>query len=408
MCRNIRPLHNFEPPATRDEVTAAALQYVRKVSGTTSRRPPTRRPSTARSARSRTSPSTCSTTWSPVPPPKNREVEAEKARARAALRYGRDHTARRASRGGRRPRRGCPRPARRPPARGPHRRRSLDRLRHPRLPRAGIPDADADDLPRSSSRARPPSSGTGRAATWAGAGCAAPTPNAGPPRPGTAGSRAADHPERRRPARGGGVAAAGGAARPNRRRRLPRLPYDVPAVGPPGPARRAQPGLRRAARRGAGPARRRRRARRHVVFGCPGATSAAACSSPTSCSSGRTSRAARVDRCYAAVDALGDDGGALLVAGSSLTVMSGFRFVRRAARAGTPVVIVNRGETRGDELATYKLEVGCSEFLTTLGARHRFRGSATCARRCDRPPRARSRRSPRRSRPGSPRPWRRR
>ena len=76
--------------------------------------------------------------------------------------------------------------------------------------------------------------------------------------------------------------------------------------------------------------------------------------------------AARVDRCYAAVDAMGTSGGALLVAGSSLAVMSGFRFVRRAARAGTPVVIVNRGETRGDELATYKLEVGCSEFLTTL------------------------------------------
>ena len=35
MCRNIRPLNNFEPPATRDEVTAAALQYVRKVAGTT-------------------------------------------------------------------------------------------------------------------------------------------------------------------------------------------------------------------------------------------------------------------------------------------------------------------------------------------------------------------------------------
>ena len=34
MCRNIRPLNNFEPPATRDEVTAAALQYVRKVAGT--------------------------------------------------------------------------------------------------------------------------------------------------------------------------------------------------------------------------------------------------------------------------------------------------------------------------------------------------------------------------------------
>jgi NAD-dependent SIR2 family protein deacetylase len=74
---------------------------------------------------------------------------------------------------------------------------------------------------------------------------------------------------------------------------------------------------------------------------------------------------ARVARCYDAVDALGAEG-ALLVAGSSLTVMSGLRFVRRAARAGTPVVIVNRGTTRGDELATYKLEVGCSEFLTEL------------------------------------------
>ena len=74
----------------------------------------------------------------------------------------------------------------------------------------------------------------------------------------------------------------------------------------------------------------------------------------------------RVERCYAAVDALTPDGGALLVAGSSLTVMSGFRFVRRAARHGVPVVIVNRGATRGDDHATYKLEVGCSEFLTAL------------------------------------------
>jgi NAD-dependent SIR2 family protein deacetylase len=67
----------------------------------------------------------------------------------------------------------------------------------------------------------------------------------------------------------------------------------------------------------------------------------------------------------AAGDALADDG-ALLVAGSSLTVMSGLRFVRRAARNGTPVVIVNRGTTRGDDLATYKLDAGCSEFLTEL------------------------------------------
>jgi NAD-dependent SIR2 family protein deacetylase len=76
----------------------------------------------------------------------------------------------------------------------------------------------------------------------------------------------------------------------------------------------------------------------------------------------------RVARCYAAVEALGPDG-ALLVAGSSLTVMSGLRFVKRAASGGTPIVIVNRGLTRGDALAAYKLEVGCSEFLGELAAR---------------------------------------
>ena len=76
----------------------------------------------------------------------------------------------------------------------------------------------------------------------------------------------------------------------------------------------------------------------------------------------------RVASCYAAVEALGADG-ALLVAGSSLTVMSGLRFVKRAAQGGTPIVIVNRGVTRGDALASYKLEVGCSEFLTELVTR---------------------------------------
>jgi NAD-dependent SIR2 family protein deacetylase len=59
---------------------------------------------------------------------------------------------------------------------------------------------------------------------------------------------------------------------------------------------------------------------------------------------------------------------ALLVVGSSLTVMSGFRFVRRAARAGVPVVIVNRGATRGDDLATVTLHAGCSEFLAELAS----------------------------------------
>jgi NAD-dependent SIR2 family protein deacetylase len=83
----------------------------------------------------------------------------------------------------------------------------------------------------------------------------------------------------------------------------------------------------------------------------------------------------RVERCYAAVDGLVSSGGTLLVAGSSLTVTSGFRFVRRAARAGVPVAIVNRGPTRGDDLATYKLEVGCSEFLSRLAESRRVRVS---------------------------------
>ena len=57
---------------------------------------------------------------------------------------------------------------------------------------------------------------------------------------------------------------------------------------------------------------------------------------------------------------------ALLVAGSSLTVFSGYRFVRQAAALGMPVAIINRGPTRGDELAGVKVDGGCSELLTLL------------------------------------------
>lgn len=74
----------------------------------------------------------------------------------------------------------------------------------------------------------------------------------------------------------------------------------------------------------------------------------------------------RVERCYAAVDALAARDGVLLVAGSSLTVMSGLRFVRRAAKLDVPVVVLNRGETRGDPLATHKVEAGTSEWLAAL------------------------------------------
>ncbi|KRF16769.1 NAD-dependent deacetylase [Nocardioides sp. Soil797] len=76
--------------------------------------------------------------------------------------------------------------------------------------------------------------------------------------------------------------------------------------------------------------------------------------------------AERVQRAYAAVEGCAENGGVLLVVGSSLTVMSGLRFVKRAAKLGVAVVIVNRGTTRGDDLATYKLEAGASEFLGDL------------------------------------------
>jgi NAD-dependent SIR2 family protein deacetylase len=61
-----------------------------------------------------------------------------------------------------------------------------------------------------------------------------------------------------------------------------------------------------------------------------------------------------------------DPAEALLVAGSSLTVFSGYRFVRHAAARGIPIAIVNRGRTRGDDLATVKVNGGCSELLTLM------------------------------------------
>ncbi|GLZ35106.1 NAD-dependent protein deacetylase [Lentzea sp. NBRC 105346] len=73
----------------------------------------------------------------------------------------------------------------------------------------------------------------------------------------------------------------------------------------------------------------------------------------------------RVAECYRLVDSAR----ALLVLGSSLAVMSGLRFVRRAAAAGVPVLIVNRGETRGDEHATVRVDLPLGQALTDLVAR---------------------------------------
>jgi hypothetical protein len=87
MCRNIRTLHNFEPPATHGEVHAAALQYVRKVAGTS-------KPSAVNQAAFDEAVAAVAHATehllehlTTTAPPKDREVEAIKARARAEKRY---------------------------------------------------------------------------------------------------------------------------------------------------------------------------------------------------------------------------------------------------------------------------------------------------------------------------------
>ena len=86
MCRNIRPLHNFAPPATQEEVRDAALQYVRKISGSS-------KPSRANAEAFDRAVDAVATATAQLldelttnAPPKDREVEAQKRRARAANR----------------------------------------------------------------------------------------------------------------------------------------------------------------------------------------------------------------------------------------------------------------------------------------------------------------------------------
>jgi hypothetical protein len=88
MCRNIKPLHNFEPPATDDEIRAAAVQFVRKVSGCV-------KPSASNQAafdRAAEEIAAASkkllASLVAAAPPKNRETEREKARARSRRRFG--------------------------------------------------------------------------------------------------------------------------------------------------------------------------------------------------------------------------------------------------------------------------------------------------------------------------------
>jgi hypothetical protein len=89
MCRNIKTLHNFEPPASEEEMAAAALQYVRKVSGS-------QQPSKANEAAFARAVAEVTAATSRLlselvttAPPRDREVEAARARARAEQRFGR-------------------------------------------------------------------------------------------------------------------------------------------------------------------------------------------------------------------------------------------------------------------------------------------------------------------------------
>ncbi|HEX2409639.1 MAG TPA: DUF2277 domain-containing protein [Solirubrobacteraceae bacterium] len=87
MCRNIRTLHNFQPPATHEEIHASALQYVRKISGTT--KPSKANEAAFARALEAVEEATARLLGELVTsaPPKDREVEAAKARARSAQRY---------------------------------------------------------------------------------------------------------------------------------------------------------------------------------------------------------------------------------------------------------------------------------------------------------------------------------
>lgn len=89
MCRNIKPLYNFEPPVTEDEIRAASLQFVRKISGFN-------KPSKANEAAFQTAVEVIATAASNLlssletaAPPRDRAVEADKARARSARRFNR-------------------------------------------------------------------------------------------------------------------------------------------------------------------------------------------------------------------------------------------------------------------------------------------------------------------------------
>jgi hypothetical protein len=88
MCRNIRPLFNFEPPVTEDEIRAASLQFVRKISGFTKPSHANEAAFTAAIDEISAASSRLLNSLSTGAPPKSREEEAARAKARSAARFG--------------------------------------------------------------------------------------------------------------------------------------------------------------------------------------------------------------------------------------------------------------------------------------------------------------------------------
>lgn len=93
MCRNIKTLFNFEPPATEDEVRAASLQFVRKLSGFTAPSQANRAAFERATADVAAVARTLIESLTTNSPPRDREVEAARAKARAATRFGGEPTA---------------------------------------------------------------------------------------------------------------------------------------------------------------------------------------------------------------------------------------------------------------------------------------------------------------------------
>ena len=358
MCRNIRPLNNFEPPATRDEATAAALEHVRKVAGTT-------KPSQANEEAFYAAVKEIAHLTQHLlddlvttAPPKDREVEA--AEARRARRSG---TARDAG-----PRRD--RVEERPSTCSPP--RPLVVLTGAGLSTdSGIPDYRGPGAP-----ARAPMTYQEFIATpearrrywarshlgWQRMGRAVPTTGTARSPRSTRCLLITQNVDGLHEAAGsrGLVALHGRVA-------------DVICLSCRTTSSRPTWSRCSTSSTPAGSSSTGAACRTPTVTSTSTTPTTSSCrparaavrQAATSCSSGRTCPPDRVARCYAAVESLGTERRA---AGRRVVADGHERpAVReRAAQAGTPIVIVNRGVTRGDPLASYTLDVGCSEFLVAL------------------------------------------